>query len=378
MRLSTADLRDALKTVALAVSSLPYATELACVRLWTLGDGGLYLSATDYTTWISTRFGIIEGEEPIDVLVSHKLLSAIGKATKAKEVDLTLDGSAVVITAGRTAWSSPIILGELPKSPKMPEVFAKVDAAKLREALGQVVEGAATGNEIECLKAVQIKTGSGMLSLTTTDRYRMHTTRIEISDLGGMVDTTTDAKAKDLYDALGSLDGDVALSTNETLLGLDTGSTVVILRRIGQTFPQIDKLWPSDPDNLATVIAEPFLDALAAVTPAVDEKEKMAIVTFAPGGLSITAKNREGESASTEVENASYDGRPCAMAFNLTFLRDAIKSLNVDEVMIRITGPFKPAVVEAASPHTPCRMLVTPIRQPSGVGWISKTGEVTS
>ena len=157
MKLTTepAALAAAVKFAARALTARAAYPILGGLKI-TAADGGMEVAAFDYETSARARIGADVGE-PGTVLAPGRLLAAIAAQLPRQPVELSSDGAALTLTAGRTRY----ILRLLPADdyPALPELAApagQADAAELAAAVRQVVVAASRDDTLPALCAIQV------------------------------------------------------------------------------------------------------------------------------------------------------------------------------------------------------------------------------
>src|SRR3984885_14298018 len=109
-RLVREDFADAVAWVARILPSRPTVPVLSGVLL-TGSDDGLLISGYDYEVSAEVRVAA-EIASPGSVLVSGRLLSDITRSLPAKPVDVSVEGTRVLLTCGSARFSLPTMRSE--------------------------------------------------------------------------------------------------------------------------------------------------------------------------------------------------------------------------------------------------------------------------
>ena len=136
-RLVREDFADAVAWVARNLPTRPTVPVLAGVLL-TGSDDGLTVSGFDYEVSAEVQVAA-EIASPGSVLVSGRLLSDITRALPAKPVDVSVEGTRVLLNCGSAKFSLPTMAVEdYPTLPSLPDETGVVSADLFAEAIGQV------------------------------------------------------------------------------------------------------------------------------------------------------------------------------------------------------------------------------------------------
>lgn len=357
MRLFAADLKDALKAVAPAVSARPVIPLAAAVVIDSLGR----FSATDYDTWIQTTApAISSNSDAFEVAVSHKLLTAIVNVARGDTVTLDVEQHRLVITAGQAEWVAPLMKTDLPAWPSLPAKWGSADAAELDASLKIVGIAAAADDTIGGLNGVQLAAEGDRLTLSTTDRYRLHRDEIRFTPAGD-VGYTVLVEAARLSASVRNLTGELTLhaDTDSNLLAVADDKTTVILREIDAGFPATSQLLTAFDSSQAqtTVKASDLADAFKAAMPTMQDKAGIEI-TVDRDSFTL-ASTDEGGSARIPVAEHEHVGRGLVVLVNPNFIQPTLAALG-GTVVIDWTGPNRALRISKAG--SPGQYVVMAIR----------------
>jgi DNA polymerase-3 subunit beta len=136
-RLVREDFADAVAWVARILPTRPTVPVLAGVLL-TGTDDGLTISGYDYEVSAEVRVAA-EIASAGSVLVSGRLLSDLTRALPAKPVDVSVEGTRVLLSCGSARFSLPTMAVEdYPTLPALPEETGVVAADLFSQAISQV------------------------------------------------------------------------------------------------------------------------------------------------------------------------------------------------------------------------------------------------
>lgn len=362
MRIAITDLRDALAATSAAIAGRPQIPLLAGVRITQTGAEASF-RATDWTTWITSRCPVIAGAEDLDVIVSHRVLTSIAKATRSATVEITLVGNEVCITAGSSDWKSRMFIGDMPDSPSAPGKVGAVDAAVLRAAVRDVAQAASTEPGTPNLQPVQVSAVSrSTLNLIATDRYRIHSADIEWAGATDNLQAFPDASA--LEKAVKDLSGNIELHAEQghPMFGLQDARTTVLIRNIDSNPPppKVSRYSAGEPASRTTIASDDLIDALNAVQ-AVSGTADAVTVTVTAEAFSVAGSSDDG-SGGHQFAVEQHEGRGLVALFNGTFLAEAVRALGSKVVHIGWVAPARPAILTADDSDRHCVLM--PVRQP--------------
>jgi DNA polymerase-3 subunit beta len=366
--------RDVLaEAVAWTARSLPVRPPVAVLAglLLEAGDNGLTLSGFDYE--VSARSGVsAEIAEEGRVLVSGRLLADICKSLPAKPVELSTDGTKVLVSCGSarfTLLTMPV--EDYPTLPDLPERSGTVPADVFAHAVGQVAVAAGRDDTLPILTGIRIEIDGDTVTMAATDRYRLAIREFSWKPEHPGSTATALVPARTLADAAKALSGEVELAlasgaSGEGLVGLASGGRRTTSRLLEGDFPKYRSLLPSESSTYASVETAPFIEAVRRVA-LVAERNTPVRLTFSAGELLLEAGSGDEAQASEALE-ATLEGTDIAIAFNPGYLLDGLGALATSHARLAFTTPTKPAVITGAGPDGPdssgseYRHLLMPVR----------------
>ena len=171
-RLVREDFADAVAWVARNLPTRPTVPVLAGVLL-TGSDDGLTVSGFDYEVSAEVQVAA-EIASPGSVLVSGRLLSDITRALPAKPVDVSVEGTRVLLNCGSAKFSLPTMAVEdYPTLPSLPDETGVVSADLFAEAIGQVAVAAGRDDTLPMLTGIRVEISGESVVLAATDRFRL-------------------------------------------------------------------------------------------------------------------------------------------------------------------------------------------------------------
>ncbi|ABD09397.1 DNA polymerase III, beta subunit [Frankia casuarinae] len=301
-------------------------------------------------------------------LVNGKLLAEITRALPAAPVDLGIDGTRLVITCGNARFALPMLpVDDYPALPAMPPITGHIEGSAFAAAVSQVAIAAGRDDTLPVLTGVRIEIEGDTLTLAATDRYRLavRTLKWRPSETAAGPDedgvtgvdgppptpvTVALVPARTLLDTAKSLSGSgvevsIALGTGpsgETLAGFAGSTRQTTTRLLDGSFPPYRKLLPDSSPLIAQLEIAPLQEAVKRVA-LVAAKTAPVQLTFSPDHLVLEA-GTGGEAQATETLPVTYDGPELSVAFNPSYLLDALGALESDVVRIGFASAEDPAV----------------------------------
>jgi DNA polymerase-3 subunit beta len=285
------------------------------------------------------------------VLVPGKLLSEITRSLPAAPVDVVTDGSKLVLTCGPTQFTMQLLTVEdYPSMPPMPPVAGYLEGAAFGAAVSQVAVAAGKDDTLPVLTGVRIEIEGDTLTLAATDRYRLAVRTLKWRPESDGVSGVALVPARTLLDTAKSLSGagvEVAIAlgagtSGESLAGFAGSGRQTTTRLVDGQFPPYRKLLPDSSPLTAEMEIAPLREAVKRVA-LVASRTAPVQLTFTPDHLVLEA-GAGGEAQAQETVSVTYDGPDLSVAFNPTYLLDALGALESDVASIGFASATDAAV----------------------------------
>ena len=355
-RVAREDFSDSVAWVARSLPSRPPVPVLGGVLL-AADDDGLTVSGFDYEVSAQVRVSAeVAGHG--EVLVSGRLLADITKSLPAKPVDVTVDGTRVLITCGSAKFSLPTMpVEDYPQLPTLPQHTGSVSVDTFAEAIGQVAVAAGRDDTLPMLTGIRVEIEGAHVVLAATDRFRLAVRYLDWEPAKADTNTAVLIPAKTLSESAKTLAGpsdslvELSLGSgssvgSEGLLGIVSGGRRTTTRLLDAEFPKFRQLLPKEHTSMATIDVAPLVEAIKRVA-LVAERGAQVRLEFSSEGLLLSAGGDDAGRAEEALE-AQFQGEPMTIAFNPGYLTEGLGSLHSDRVSFGFTTPSRPAVLRPA------------------------------
>ena len=354
-RLVREDFADAVAWVARSLPTRPPSNPVLAGVLITGSDDGLTIAGFDFDV---SAEALVPAEiaSAGTVLVSGRLLSDITRALPAKPVDVSVDGSRMLLTCGSAKFSLPAMpVEDYPALPALPDETGVVAADLFTEAVGQVAIAAGRDDTLPMLTGIRVEISGDKVVLAATDRFRLAVRELTWSTTIPDIDAAVLVPAKTLAEAAKSVtpgsDVHLALGTGaavgeERLLGLRSGGRRSTTRLLDTEFPKYRQLLPAEHTAIATIAVAELIEAIKRVALVADRGAQVRM-EFNEGALRLSA-GADGVGMAEEELAVDFAGEPLTIAFNPTYLTDGLGSLHSERVTFGFTTSSKPAVLRPA------------------------------
>jgi DNA polymerase-3 subunit beta len=364
-------LADAVSWAARTLPTRPSMPVLAGLVL-EASDDSVTLSSFDYE--VSSRVTIAaDVQTPGRTLVSGRLLADITRSLPGAPVQLSNEGTRVVITCGRSSFTLPTLpVEDYPSLPAMPDSSGDIEAALFAAAVAQVAVAAGRDDTLPTLTGIRMEIEGGNIVLAATDRYRLAVREFSWNPKSSSISVNALIPAKTLADTAKSLSTTdlvtIALSaggSGEGLIGFEGAGRRTTTRLLDGEFPKYRTLLPSEAATVASVDTSALADAVKRVALVA---ERNTPVRLAFDGSEVVLRAGAGEDAqANEVVECRVDGDGLEIAFNPAYLLDGLSAVDAGTTTFSFTQATRPAVLTgadsaAASGVDDYRYLLMPVR----------------
>ena len=352
-RLARDDFADAVAWVARILPTKQPSRPILAGVLITGSDDGLAI--TGFDSDVSAEVQVpAEIASAGAVLVSGRLLSEITRSLPAKPVEVSVEGSRMLLTCGSAKFSLPTMpVEDYPTLPTLPAETGVVPADLFTEAVGQVAVAAGRDETISMLTGIRLEIAGEKVVLAATDRFRLAVRELTWSTASADVEAAVLVPARMLAEAAKAV-----TSGSDVHLALGTGAAVGEARLLGMRsagrrsttslleneFPKFRQLLPSEHTAMATIGVAELTEAIKRVALVGGAQVRME---FGEGSLRLSA-GADGVGSAEEELSVEFAGEPLTIAFNPTYLTDGLGSLHSDRVTFGFTTSSKPAVLRPA------------------------------
>ncbi|MEN8184868.1 MAG: DNA polymerase III subunit beta, partial [Myxococcota bacterium] len=123
------------------------------------------------------------------------------------------------------------------------------------------------------------------------------------------------------------------------------GGVTLVMRLIEGEFPSYQQVLPRETTTRLVVSAEELMRALRRVALLSAERSRAVRMELSKGRLVVSAKNPDLGEAQEELDT-DYDGKGLTIAFNATYLLDALAVARAKEVELGFSDELSPTQVK--------------------------------
>ena len=212
------------------------------------------------------------------------------------------------------------------------------------------------------LTGVLVQTEGEKLTMVATDSYRLSVkhTKLE-APVGAELEANVPARAlrelARIVSQTGVEEVEIAMPGNQIIFR--AGPYQLSSRLIDGQFPSYRQLLPDAFDHEVRLPKSDLLDVTRRIRHLAQRNAPLRL-GFATGELTVSAETPEIGDASESMP-CSFEGEELVIAFNPAFFIEGIESIETDELLLRLTSPLRPGLLQQAGDED-FSYLVMPIR----------------
>jgi len=391
-KVSLKELNQALQKVSPA---LPKKSPLPILEhFYFILDGDLLkIIASDQRITIMNHLVVEPGEDGKVLVPGKRIMDIIRALEDSEEFTFSSDEGTFNINI-RTAYGRYAMKGLDPAEfLDLPELFQseKPDITKLLDSLNEEIRKNAalismkditwasertyfctsTDDFKPALTGVFFQFQGNRLNLVSTDGFRLSKATILADghnvfpdDLGVIVPATT-------VDLLRKVDDDVLISfvrseDEITHIRFDVGNTVIISRRIAESYPKYENVIPTDNPYKLRLNKKEIIPALKRVALFASSYQKLIKFQISAESMILTAQDEDQGTQAQETVPCEFNNENFEIGFNYEFFLEAIENMEIDGdnefVFIEMSGSTKPVVFRPTENDERLLMLLMPMR----------------
>ena len=326
-------------------------------------DSKLTLTASNLETSIITSIGAKISQEG-EFTLPGKTLAEIISSLSAEKVTLELnEGSIDVKSTSFSAKINGIPEAEYPKiaSPtKNDENLLEIDKGEFIKAVSQVNFSTAQDEGRAVLTGVLFSFSKDGLTLAATDGFRLSVVRLAKVTKTKGDESSFIIPAKSLVEVSRILSEKTAEEKTNTIkiyllegsnqVVFDLGETEIYSRLIAGTFPQFEKIIPTNSNIKLSLSAQEFSKAIRLASIFARESANIVKLKIENCKLKISANAPQvGENESDVEAKIEGGAEDFSIAFNFHYLLDYLSCLSGLEITVEFSGPTAPGVFHSVS-----------------------------
>ncbi|HEV2292866.1 MAG TPA: DNA polymerase III subunit beta [Tepidisphaeraceae bacterium] len=326
---------------------------LQCLKL-TAEDNALTVGATDLEVAIRYSDNQVQIDQPGEALLPADKLRDIVRESVDDTLAIEVAGDNASIRGQDSHFK--IFTQNVKDFPPVPDFSGEADftlsAGHLKQLIGQTLFAAAKESTRYAFNGVLVVARGKKINLVSTDGRRLAQANgdlIEDKLTKDGAKAIVPAKALNLIEKLiDDPEETVSFQVRENQIIFHTSSATLTSNLVEGQFPPYEDVIPKDTDKKMTAGTADFLSAVKRASLLTTEESKGVRLAFSKKGLKLTSRSPEAGEA--EVNFAcKYEGSEMEIGFNPTFLIDALRVVDSDDISLELTAPNRPGLLRGGA-----------------------------
>jgi DNA polymerase-3 subunit beta len=229
------------------------------------------------------------------------------------------------------------------------EADVEVPGGHLKQLINQTLFAAAKESSRYAFNGVLVTAKGKKITFVSTDGRRL---AMATGDIIGAA-SSQGRQPRD-HSRQGHADGREADRRSEESVGLQirenraifhTSSATLTTNLVEGQFPPFEDVIPKDTDKKMTAATLDFASAIRRAALLTTEESKGVRMQFSKKGLVLTSRSPESGEATVNFP-CKYEGTDVEIGFNRTFLTDALRIVDTDEITLELTAPNRPGLLK--------------------------------
>ncbi|MEK1932056.1 MAG: DNA polymerase III subunit beta, partial [Pararhizobium sp.] len=136
----------------------------------------------------------------------------------------------------------------------------------------------------------------------------------------------------------------VTVEVSDAKIRLTIGSIIMTSKLIDGTFPDYQRVIPTNNDKELKIDCQSFAQAVDRVSTISSERGRAVKLALSDGQLTLTVNNPDSGSATEELP-VGYDSDPLEIGFNAKYLLDITAQLSGTDAVFMLADPGSPTLV---------------------------------
>jgi DNA polymerase-3 subunit beta len=343
-------LLEALTVTGTVVASRTPKPSLQCVKL-SAPEKSLTVMATDLEVAIRYIDHQVQIDEPGEALVPADKMRDIVRESVDDTLSIEIAGDNAIIKGQDSNFK--IFTQNVAEFPPIPDFEGEpqfeIAGGHLKQLIGQTLFAAAKESSRYAFNGVLVNVKGKKISLVATDGRRLAMAKGDlVSDNSGKdgVKAIIPAKALTLIDKLvDDPEEAVGFQIKENQILVHTSSATLTSSLVEGQFPPFEDVIPKDCDKKMTASTADFLAKIRLASLLTTEESKGVRLAFSKKGLVLSSRSPESGEATVNFP-CKYEGTDVEIGFNPTFLIEALRVVDSDDITLELTAPNRPGLLK--------------------------------
>lgn len=347
-------LLEALNVAGNAIATRTPKPSLQCVKLTATADK-LIVAATDLEVAIRYQDSQVQVDSQGEALAPLEKLRDIVRESNDDTLSLELTSEGIQIKGQDSVFK--IFVQDPADFPPVPDFEGEPDfevvAGQLKQLIGQTLFAVAKESTRYAFNGVLINIKNKKLILVGTDGRRLAHAKGDLISLGKAEAENAKAivpsKTLQMIEKL-LVDGEekVAIQLRENQIIFHTASATLTSNLVEGQYPPYDDVIPKETDKRMAAGTADLLSAVKRASLLVTEETKGVRFAFTKRGLVLTSRSADAGESTINFA-CKFDGEDVEIGFNPTYLIEALKVADSDEVFLEMTLPNRPGLLKSGA-----------------------------
>ena len=346
-------LLEALMVAGNAVAVRTPKPVLQCVKLTAEGNA-LTIAATDLEVAIRYTDAQVQVDQPGEALLPADKLRDIVRESVDDTLAIEVAGDAASIR-GQDAHFK-VYTQRAADFPPVPDFAGDADftvaGGQLKGLIAQTLFAAAKESTRYAFNGVLLVARQRKVSFVSTDGRRLAQAKGDLLGEGTAAPpkdghrAIVPAKALALIDKLvDDPEEAVGVQVRENQVTFHTAAATLTSNLVEGQFPPYEDVIPKDADKRMTAGTADFISAIRRAALLTTEDSKGVRMAFGKKGLVLTSRSPESGEATVNFP-CKFEGADVEIGFNPTFLTEALRVVDSDEVTLELTAASRPGLLK--------------------------------
>jgi DNA polymerase-3 subunit beta len=276
--------------------------------------------------------------------------------------DRTNGLTGVTLKAGRSRFKLPVLpaddfatmkIGELPYD-------LTLSASELAAALADVGFAVSTEETRYYLNGIFTHPVEEGVCLVATDGHRLSKRIVRTAADPAMPGVIIPRGAVKVIAKILPKEGPIHIEVSDSIIRIAAGDTTLASKLIDGTFPDYQRVIPTQHEMLATIDVKALSTSIDRVAAVSGERGQAVLFNFADQVLKLNVNNPDAGEAEDEV---TFEGQAdLSIGFNARYVADALAHLPGDRFEIGLGSPGDPAVLRSVGGSRENLIVLMPMR----------------
>lgn len=336
---------------------------------------GITLTGSDSDISIESYIPAVEDEiinieqiEEGSIVLQARYFPNIIRKLPEKTVQIEVDSNLQVkITSGKAEFNlNGQDAEQYPELPKLQvDDSFSIQTDLLKDLIRQTVFAISTMETRPILTGVNITLQNQVLSFTATDGHRLASRKIPLKEttmeLSNIV--VPGKGLNELQKILDNTDETVEISTTNNLILFRTKNIYFLSRLLDGNYPETSRLIPENSKTVLHVNTRDLLNTIdrASLLAKEERNNVVKLTTKDNNVIEITSNSPEVGQVAEELTIQSIEGEELKISFSATYVIEALRAIQSEEVSIDFTGAMRPFIIRPNN-EDPILQLILPVR----------------